>query len=221
MSWFYSPMNKRQNTKRPIGKRQVTKRRGFRETLHLCVFFKNFSFGCCGQRGHVRAPDRHFGSARTRFRSPLTRGPWKMPTRCHYDCDATPIMIFITQERTCMVTTTTHTSIASLATSTTTTTSPRREEKAQHAKETPTLRRNAAWHHDLVPCPVPMRAINNIPLCPYTDNINMLQEAPNLWPPGMHPPEGGNLSSPRFPFLVGFPSRRGLRLFRRYCRSSQ
>jgi hypothetical protein len=28
------------------------------------------------------------------------------------------------------------------------TTSPRREEKAQHAKETPTLRRNSVWHHD-------------------------------------------------------------------------
>jgi hypothetical protein len=28
------------------------------------------------------------------------------------------------------------------------TTSPRRAEKAQHAKETHTLRRNAAWHHD-------------------------------------------------------------------------
>jgi hypothetical protein len=35
-------------------------------------------------------------------------------------------------------------SLASLATSMITTTSPRREEKAQHAKETPTLRRNAA-----------------------------------------------------------------------------
>jgi hypothetical protein len=53
-----------------------------------------------------------------------------------------------TQERTCMVATTMHTSIASLATSTTTTTGPQREEKAQHAKETPTLRRDAAWHHD-------------------------------------------------------------------------
>jgi hypothetical protein len=55
-----------------------------------------------------------------------------------------------TQERTCMVSTTMHTctSIASLATSTTTTTGPRRVEKAQHAKESPTLRRNAAWHHD-------------------------------------------------------------------------
>jgi hypothetical protein len=47
-----------------------------------------------------------------------------------------------------MVAATMHTSIASLATSTTTITSPRREEKAQHAKETPTLRRNAAWQHD-------------------------------------------------------------------------
>jgi len=28
------------------------------------------------------------------------------------------------------------------------TTSPRREEKAQHAKETHTLRRNAVWHYD-------------------------------------------------------------------------
>jgi hypothetical protein len=26
--------------------------------------------------------------------------------------------------------------------------SPRREEKAQHTNETPTLQRNAAWHHD-------------------------------------------------------------------------
>jgi hypothetical protein len=39
-------------------------------------------------------------------------------------------------------------SVVSLATSTTATTSPRREEKAQHEKETPALRRNLAWHQD-------------------------------------------------------------------------
>jgi hypothetical protein len=46
-----------------------------------------------------------------------------------------------------MVATTMHTSIASLAIDDNHS-GPRREEKAQHAKETPTLRRNAAWHHD-------------------------------------------------------------------------
>jgi RPA family protein len=30
----------------PIGKRQNTKRRAFRESLHLCVFLNSFSFGC-------------------------------------------------------------------------------------------------------------------------------------------------------------------------------
>jgi len=43
------------------------------------------------------------------------------------------------------------------------TTSPRREEKVQQANETLPLRRNAAWHHDQVPCPVPICAQKKIP----------------------------------------------------------
>jgi hypothetical protein len=70
----------------------------------------------------------------------------KNKTRCDHHFDVTPIMIFITQERTCMVPTTMHTSIFPLATSTTAKASPWREEKAQQAKERPALRRNAAWH---------------------------------------------------------------------------
>jgi hypothetical protein len=53
--------------------------------------------------------------------------------------------------------------------------------------ETPTLRRNAAWHHDLVPFPVFTRAQNNAPTSnhtyinsSYTFNIRMLQEAPHF-----------------------------------------
>jgi hypothetical protein len=45
-----------------------------------------------------------------------------------------------------MVAATIHTSIASLVTSTTATTRPRREDKAQHAKETPALQFNAAYN---------------------------------------------------------------------------
>jgi hypothetical protein len=51
------------------------------------------------------------------------------------------------------------------------------------------LRRNAAWHHDLVPCPVFMRAQNNIPTSDhtntkssYTYSTHTLQKLPQALP---------------------------------------
>ena len=43
VSWLYSPMGKRQNTKR----------RAFRETLHLCVFLNTFLLVAVGSEGTV------------------------------------------------------------------------------------------------------------------------------------------------------------------------
>ena len=105
-----------------MGKRQSTMRRAFRETLHVCLLKKN-SFGCRGQRGHVYAPDRHVRSFQDSLHvaSHDTR-PVEKTKLVRSRSRRNAIMIFITQERTCMVATAIYTSIVPLATSTTATT---------------------------------------------------------------------------------------------------